>query len=67
MKVAVVMPVTAAELREWRRQLRWTQQQAAAWLRVQQASYENWEQGRRSPSNPGPLRSRMQQAKRRVG
>ncbi len=38
-------PITPEELREWRKEIGWTQAQAANWLGYTEKRYQNWEQG----------------------
>ena len=54
----------AEQLRDWRTRRGYTQEQAAAWLRVPLRTYQEWEQGRREPWQTGPIRKLMQQARK---
>ena len=58
-------PVSKGDLQEWRTLLGWTQFQAADWFRVSLSTYESWEHGRRSPSDPSRIRRLMGRAKLR--
>jgi putative transcriptional regulator len=45
--------VTADELKEWRKLMGWTQEQAAGALNTSVRTYQGWEQGRFKP--PGSV------------
>ncbi len=58
-------PLTKKELQTWRATMRWTQKDAADWLRITLRSYENWEQGYRlRQHHPGTIRQLMNSALR---
>lgn len=60
------MPVTEADLKQWRKKMGWTQKDAANWLGVSFRSYESWECSHRNPQHPIAIRARMAEAENRM-
>lgn len=52
------LPLPSA-LREWRRRMRWTQKRAAEHMGCTLRTYENWEQGYKTPRHPVAVRKLM--------
>lgn len=65
MRADDIPPITASQFRTWRLDRDWTIERAAKWLQVPTPTYRNWEQGHRSPDNPGPIRKLMGKAPKR--
>jgi DNA-binding transcriptional regulator YiaG len=55
-------PLAPEDLKQWRRSLQLTQQEAANQLAVTLKAYQNWEQGVRKAHQHGSLRKLMAQA-----
>lgn len=59
--------VSPQELKQWRKERKWTQKEAADQLGVTLRAYENWEQGVAPMQYPIAMRKLMDQANKRRG
>lgn len=52
----------AEELKDWRADKAYTQEEAAVFLGVPLRTYQEWEQGRQEPDQKGPIRKAIELA-----